>query len=493
MERNSVFIKFLSKEAAKLDSITQTWNQLYQDALPKSLQRVREVPGIILGFHSTIDGLKRITAPILEQVLTSDKELFEQVLGRLGQLPKEINSPADLLVALIDSMQRGKALQLMIRNQETADWTMQNLGYDQIRMGGTSGNMANSLSPMPFPKILVYANPLTKEQAELFLDQPNLYVLTDDHQLKHPHQAWQGEGILALHWIFEYQAGERINLPGLQFETPRANRFIAAWNPVNNKLQIKPSFKEGLLKCADQFSHMLVSGFHILSETYPDGTTWEDYLVPVADYLKQVKLEHPHLKLHYEFASIASGQIRKGIVDHILTVVHSLGLNEVELVAVLRDIGENELADNIETQDSIEAVFAGVNRLMEITGIERIQLHDLGYYLTLVKRRYAEGDITLQGLLLAATLAASRALIGRIGTDEDIAKGLDVELSEKGLTRIQQLAEGLGAEELAQKGYTNLGEVCVAMVPTKVVPKPAITVGMGDIISSSAFIMGSTF
>ncbi len=476
-----------------MNSRPQNWNQLYQAALPQSMQKVRDVPGIILGFHSTIDGLKRITAPILEKALTADKALFEEVLSRLGTVPQEVASPADLLVALIDSMQRGKALQLMIRNQETADWAMENLGYDQVRMGGTSGNMANSLCPMPFSQILVYANPLTKEQAELFLDEPNLHVLTDNHELKHPYQAWEDEGIFALHWIFEYQAGEKIDLPGLKFETPRANRFIAAWNPVNNKLQIKDSFKEGLLQRANEFTHMLVSGFHILSETYPDGTTWEDYLVPVADYLKQVTTEHPNLKLHYEFASIASSKIRRGIVDHILTVVHSLGLNEVELVAILRDIGEDTLADNIEKQDSIEAVFAGVRRLKELTGIERIQLHDLGYYLTLVDTSYADGPTTLQGLLLAGTLAASRALLGKIGTDDEIAQGLDVDLSEKGLTRLQQLAEVLDKKELAERGYTALGDLCVAMVPTKVVPKPAITVGMGDIISSSAFIVGSEF
>ncbi|NLV91615.1 MAG: hypothetical protein GX030_04370 [Firmicutes bacterium] len=469
----------------------QTWNQLYQEALPQSLQEVRDVPGIILGFHSTIDGLKRITAPILQEILTKDESLLQQVLDRLGSVPPEINGPVDLLVALIDSMQRGKALQLMIRNQETADWTMENFGYDEIRMGGTSGNMANSLCPLPFDKILVYANPLTREQAELFADAPNLNVLTSDHRLAHPHQAWENEGIYALHWIFEYQAGEEIDLPGLKFTTPRANRFIAAWNPINNKLQIDPNFKAGLQEHINEFTHMLVSGFHILSESYPDGTTWKDYLLPVADYLKQVKLENPNLKMHYEFASIASGQIRKGIVDHILTVVHSLGLNEVELLAILKDIGEEELAANLEKENSIEAVFAGVNRLMEITGIKRIQLHDLGYYLTLVDCRYSDGETTLRGSLLAATLAASRALLGRIGTDDEIAQGLDVELSADGMSKLEQLATSLGAPELAEKGYTKVGEHYVVMTPTKVVARPAITVGMGDIISSSAFIIGS--
>jgi len=476
-----------------LDSLAQRWNRLYTTALPTNLQRIREVPGLVLGFHSTIDGLKRITAPIVEHLFQQSPDLLQQVKEQLDTVPTEINSPVDLLVALISSMRRGKALQLMIRNQETADWTMKHLGYDEIRMGGTSGNMANALSPLPFRKILVYANPLTKEQAELFAEEPNLFVMTDQQELQPPRDAWKETGIYALHWIFEYQAGETINLPGLKFTTPRANRFIAAWNPVNNKLQIKPSFKEGLKKMAGAFSHMLISGFHILSETYPDGTTWTDYLIPVAQYLKQLRSDYPHLKMHYEFASIASSQIRLGIVQHVLTVVNSLGLNEVELVALLQDIGETALAENIESQNSIRAVFAGLAKLMEITGLDRIHLHDLGYYLAITKRQYAGRETTLKGLLMSATLAASRALTGRIGTDAEIAQGLDVPISETGLTKVKELADALAAKELAERGHTDLGQLCIAMVPTRVVPRPVITVGMGDLISSAAFILGSEF
>ena len=76
----------------------------------------------------------------------------------------------------------------------------------------------------------------------------------------------------------------------------------------------------------------------------------------MADYLGQLKEAAPHLKQHYEFASIASPKIRQGIVDLILPHVDSLGLNEVELCALLRNIGRASLAEDIEAQDTIQAV-----------------------------------------------------------------------------------------------------------------------------------------
>ncbi|MGI6038062.1 MAG: ADP-dependent glucokinase/phosphofructokinase [Limnochordia bacterium] len=475
--------------------LTTHWNDMYRRYLPANLEKISQVPGVILGFHSTIDGLKGVNPQELENILREDDALREEVLARQGQIPLEINSPADLLVGLLDSMQKGKALQLIIRSEETFRWTMENFGYDRLRIGGTSGNMANYLSPIGFEQILVYANPLTKEQAELFIDRPNLFVMVEEdgeYVLKQPRQAYEGEGVYAVHWIFEYPAGLEINIPGLQFTTPRANRYIAAWNPINNRLQVREDFKAGVVAKNESFSHFVISGFHILSENYPDGSTYRDCLQPVADYLKLLGEEAPHMKKHYEFASIASSKIRKGIVDLILPLVDSLGLNEVEMVALLKDIGQTEVAAAIEGQDSIEAVLRGVEVLMEHTGLKRVHLHDLGYYLCLVKEGFVSAEATRSGLLLAATLAAARSAAGTIEDKSEIEGGLDIPLSTRGLEKFHALAEHLKAgEEFFQTGTTKYGPHDLAFLPTKVVPKPVLTVGLGDIISSSSFIIGT--
>ncbi len=471
-------------------SIQANWENLYREAVPKKRTSLEAVPGVILGFHSTIDGFKRVVPTEIEKVLNEDPTLQEEVLSRLGAVPSEISTPADLLVGLLSSLQKGKALQLMIREEATHNWIMDNLRYDNIRMGGTSGNMANSLAPLPLPQILVYANPLTKEQAELFSDADNLFVINSKGKLEHPQKAWQGEGIYAIHWIFEYPKGLKLKIGDTVIESPRANRFIAAWNPINNKLQIEEGFMHHLPKLADDFSHFIVSGFHILSETYPDGTTWQDYLKPVARFLRETKKTHIHLRFHYEFASIASAAIRQGIVDHILPTVDSLGLNEVELCAILRDQGEVKLAEEIEAHTSMEAVLRGLERLADRTGLRRIQLHDLGYYLTLVDNEYTTGKQCRDGMIFAATLAASRSTIGKVGTWEEILAGLDVPLATGAEERLASLAKILECEEFATTGIGARNGRHIVFVPTKVVAKPVLTVGLGDLISSSAFILG---
>lgn len=464
----------------------QHWNNIYTSTIEEAVDRIGKIPGVVLGFHSTIDGLKRIEPVKVETALKehAPKE----------QLPIEINDPADLMTGMLHGLIPGKALQLMIRNENTFRWLMEAFGYDELRMGGTSGNMANALSPLNFQKILVYANPLTKEQAQLFNDDENLLVLKQDadgsFQLHHPHQAWEGEGIKALHWILEYPQGVEITTAQGTITTPRANRYIAAWNPVNNKLQITETFKQGLLATGDQFSHFIVSGFHILSETYPDGSTYLDCLRPVADFLRELRQAHPHLKLHYEFASIASSKIRKGILTEIIPLVDSLGLNEVELVALLKDLDAADLASRIQEHNRIGEVLAGTVHLMKKLNINRIQLHDLGYYLCLTKPGFVTPSRTRQGLVLAATLAAARTKMGRISGPQDIFTGLEVPLSQEGLDRLAELAELCG-ESLAKEGTTTYEGFDLAYLPTKVVERPVLTVGLGDLISSTGFILGT--
>jgi len=309
--------------------------------------------------------------------------------------------------------------------------------------------------------------------------------------LNSPSEAAQGAGVKALHMIVEYTTGDSITVKGRTITTPRSNRFIAAWNPVNNKLQIDPTWKSNFLKNADQFSHFVVSGFHILSENYPDGTTYADYLKPVADFLLQLRDTHPALRLHYEFASIASANIRKGIVDEILPRVHSLGLNEVELGAILYNVGADREAVAVQREEGAAAVMEGLDRLMRHTGLQRIQLHDLGYYLTFTRPGYAPQTTTRKGLVLAATLAASRTATGKVGTRSEIEEGLHFTYTDAGLRRGEDIARFIGQPEFAVTGMGVWNDWQVTYLPTRVVPKPVLTVGLGDLISASAFVAGS--
>ncbi|MBE3577653.1 MAG: hypothetical protein IMX00_08165 [Limnochordales bacterium] len=514
------------------------WDRWYREAIAEGVRRVRELPGVVLGFHSTIDGLKKVEAGSLKEWLGSLPGLAEQVAELLAAdasgtprvaALREIRSPAELLAALLDCMARGKARQLMIRSEETFRWALQHVGYDRLRMGGTSGNMANALAPLGYPRVVVYAHPLSVQLAELFVDRPNLFVLASG-ELIPPRVAaarQSGSKIRALHWVFEFEREQRFTYPRLdggllrweEGRTPRANRFIAAWNPENNQLRVNPDFVDSLLQVGSGFTHFIVSGFHILSETYPDGSTYRECLQGVGAVLEKVRGRYPHLLLHYEFASIASPLIRRGVVEEILPRVDSLGLNEVELIAILRDLGEEQLAAGLEAADAaagraaaagevatppLEILLPALVRVAEAGRLRRIHLHNLGYYLCLVRPdqegqvgdEWQAGKLTRSGLLFAAALAAVRAVQGDLTDPGQAQAALEVPLSPVGLRGVEQLerlaAAGMvRSDGAAMSGIFSFQSWQGVFVPTRVVSRPLFTVGLGDVISATAFLTGT--
>lgn len=465
------------------------WETQYQEAWGRFPARLAATKGVVVGFHSVVDGLQRVKPEWLDPLL-GDSELMGEVASRAGEVPLALESPADLMVGLLDSMRAGKALQRMIRREEVFRWAEQAIGYERPRLGGTSGNMANSLAPLGLP-ILVYAYPLSRQLADLFVPLPNLTVLAEEGgEIRRltPREVEAPETINALHLIAEYPKGYRVQGGGEDFETPRANRFIAGWNPTNSQLRIDPVFRKGLLAQAHNFSHFIISGFHILAETYADGTTYKECLLPVADFCRELKARNPQLKLHYEFASIGSPLIRKGILDWILPVVDSLGLNEVELAALLGDAGEHDLVTRLKAEESPAAYLEGVRVILERGGLRRVQLHNLGYYLTLSRPGYSEPADARDALLLAAVLAAARTASGRTGSPAEMAAGLREPLAAPGLKALDTLAGVTGEERFVETGIGQYAGHQLVCVPTRLVANPVLTVGLGDLISATAFV-----
>lgn len=485
------------------------WEHIYREAYRGVLARAEAgMPLPILGFHTTIDGLKRIVPDEVERVLQADPAMAADVSARVaaGAVPEEIWTPTDLLVGMLVSLAKGKALQRVIRAKAVHEWTMEHLPYDRLRAGGTCGNMVSMLAPLGFPRLLLYVNPLTREQAELLPQHDNVKVVVRDgggcagggegFAMRKPIDAWREEGVKAVHWIFEYPEGMRISVPsaGIDVVAPRANRYIASYNPINNQLVINPDFKEGLLalvKAGERFTHFMIAGFHILSEKYPDGSRCADCLRPMAEFISQVKQAAPGIKIHFELASIGSQVVRQSVMGLTVPLGHSLGLNEVELATLLGDLGETKLAAEVEATESPEAMFRGVKAAGERLGLARIHLHNLGYYLCISRPDFVSAERTRDGLAFAACAAAARTSTASLTSLDDVARGLEVGISGEGMEVGRLLGEYLGRPDLAVGGMAHVDGWDVSFVPTKVVERPALTVGLGDLISSSAFLLGT--
>ena len=431
---------------------------IYSKAVESVEDLVRGAPGIGLGFHSVIDGLIETDTEKLQRILNVRKVGFNEP-------PMSIETFDDFLKGYLYAFANGKAIQIMITREEAYREIMSNFGSGKLRLGGTSANMAVALASFGFPKVLVYANPLTKELAGLFPNLPNLKTISKDGRLGHPRDVWDGEGIMALHWIFEFKKGQRLTLDGRILECPRDNRFIASWNPVNSKLKISSHFKDQFPKIVEDYPKFIVAGFHIMRDVYPDGETVEERLQELAEFLKSLK--DSGVSIHVELASIRFPRVRKGVLEMVLPVSDSVGMNEVELSWFAEDLGIDH-EDEIIKSDP-ESVLKALRVLRDRTGLSRIHFHTLGYYMVLSERPEEE----LVTLAISALAAAVRAETGTVPRFDEIDRGMRFELSEFGMKAMERLSN----------------EPDVAVLPTRIVPNPKITVGLGDTISSIAFAL----
>ncbi len=467
------------------------WESYYQQAYERGLKKIRALRGVACAFHSVIDGIVRVTPEVLDPLFQRHPELKEAAkAGVHGEVPLEIMSSQDFVKGLFCSLSKGAAMQRMIRSEETYQWAMNIFGPGELRLGGTSGNMARSLAPLGIP-VTVYADPLTRELAELFGDSPNLKVITkEDHHcvLKTPKEAVREQGIFAIHWILEYGADFEYSLDDVLICPRRANRYIPSWNPRNNQFRMNPEFAHGFMELLDSYSHLLFSGFHILSERYPDGSTCEDVVKPLGDYLEQVNERSQELKIHLEFASIASHAVRAAVLKHIVPHVHSLGLNETELPLLLENLGEDEFAQSLRSDASSYDFCQAAKLTLERTSLERIHFHNLGYYLCLEKEPWHSSESSRDALLFAAVMAAARAKNGLFQSLDDIAAGKEETVSQRGLEELNLLADQLAQPSIREQGIAICEGMTLTAIPAKLVENPLFTVGLGDTISSGAFL-----
>lgn len=120
-------------------------------------------------------------------------------------------------------------------------------------------------------------------------------------------------------------------------------------------------------------------------------------------------------------------------------------------------------------------------KLAEKTGVRRIHFHTYGYYLALTDYR---GEFVRDALLFAALAAAAKAKLGDVRNIDDITKAMDVSVNEKAKGVEEILAKTYGVKD----GIAEVNDYQLSFVPTKIVAKPKSTVGIGDTISSSAFV-----
>lgn len=469
--------------------LKKTWFEHYQSAT-EQLKKMSQVNGLISAFNANIDAVIKVSGKQLIDIINK----FEMNTAELlVDGAKSIKTNNDALRGIIHCFKGGIAEEWLIEEKDVFDWLNTNIGYDNLQMGGQGGIVANVMATCGVNDVYVHTASSPKEQSKLFHDLPNLKNANRHGELAKANSIDRTTDVPLIHWIIEFDKGDTIEINGEKFTCPKANRFIATYDPLNFKLAIDEAFDKLMSDPATKFDYIILSGYQMLQNNLPGGGSGIDRIDESIKIVEKWRSNNPDNILHFEIASTQDKVIRKYLVDNLAKDVDSVGFNERELIDILEVIGEDELAEQCDKETHSSNLFKGMLKVFDYMKCPRIQLHMFGLYVTLQKKGYSVSpEQNRKGMQLAANIAATKAGTGAINSHDVLLWSKDKEVSDVGLKELKDLSETVsqvfGDNNLLEDGIYTDDNIEIIAVPTIIIDNPITLVGMGDTISSISLV-----
>lgn len=472
-----------------LSELKAVWLENYKTA-PSQLEKMSKINGLISAFNANVDAVIKVSGKSIEKLI-AENNLDANIIASEGE--KAIRKSEDALRGFLHCFKNGIAEEWLIEEVEVFEWLNKNVGYDKMQMGGQGGIVANVMAVCGVKQVYVHCASAPKEQGQLFLDLPNLVTTNQNGDLQQAYTVDRSAENALIHWIIEFDKGDTININGESYTCPKANRFIATYDPLNFKLHVDQNFDSRMSKEDINPEYIILSGYQMLQENLVDGTKGTERIDLSKKMIAEWRKSCPNNLLHLEVASTQDKVIRKHLIDSLVESVDSLGFNERELIDILEVIGEEELAAKCEETTNSSNLFEGMLKIYEYTKCPRMQLHMFGLYLTLQQKGFKVSPLqNRNGMQLAATVAAAKAGTGAINTKEVLLWAKNHEVSNVGLNELETLSKTVknhfGENDLLSTGIYENKDLEVIAVPTIIIEKPVTLVGMGDTISSVSLV-----
>ena len=353
--------------------LKQVWAQKYK-VVPTQLEKVKTISSAATAFNTNIDAILKINGETIKKLIEdnhiSPDELFDINLS-------SFRKPSDVIIGIVKCFSRGIAEEWVTDDINVYKWMENNLGYQKLQMGGQGGIIANALALLGVQKVIAHTNSHPQLQAHQFLNLSNLLGIDENGTLCKAFDISREADIPLIHWIIEFDKGDSFTINGHTFVCPKSNRFIATYDPLNMKLVMDKGFINYLN--TNSVDYLLLSGFHPLLE----NTGGLDLIKNAVPILKRWKEHNSNMIIHLEIASTQDIAIRKAIVDYIVPLADSVGLNERETIDLLNILGKEDLACEIEKSTHSDLLFDALLFLKQKLNVKRIQLHMFGLYMTL--------------------------------------------------------------------------------------------------------------
>ncbi|MGB9940746.1 ADP-dependent glucokinase/phosphofructokinase [Methanosarcina sp.] len=484
---------------------------------------------ILCGYNVNIDSVYRVSGAEISELLKT----FEaaEILNKIENPPGKIISESDFVAGLAYCMKKGCGAEWLVFEQSVFEFLKSRyFGKSLIRMGGNAGIMANALSQLGASRVIPNVAVPSKTQLSLFSKKAIYFPDTFTQFERNAGTAsGKNKGIAPssqepIHFVFDFSEGETFSLYGTEVRVPRENRFIATCDHLNFRLFVNPAFEQYALQHACEIDGVLISGFHLLLENYPDGSTYKTILDNALNQLRSWKARNDKLRIHLEFGHFASKEIANSVFMKFAKLSYSLGMNEDEL-AMLYNLhgvpGEGLL------QMKADAVADAACRLASRNGLRRLLIHTREFVLTVFKpdlksnsksgsepasenladlRPSGETDSpespessVLQriageklealefGVRCAGVYAASGRLEGRKFVEEEASK---LQESTLGRKQVEAFLKAFDGKAFGQGAYAFREGYVICMLPTLLSRSPVTTVGLGDTLTAGIFLRG---
>lgn len=407
-----------------------SWQNLYNNI--SSLTQNQ----IIVGFNVNLDRIITVTPALITSAFFNVPE-FSELRSRL-----------------LNSMKTCTAAEWFVTDHQVYQQFVRTFaGSGSLVIGGQAGIAAVHLASMGISDVLCIVNNPGPETT-CILKNAGVHLL--DHTYSNSHCSD------IVHLVFEYPPGL---VPMDDGAIPRNNRFIAS--PMHSPESVlipedkENSFYEGI----SHYTRVFLSGYQYLQ-------TYEQFQ-RAAEQIHLMKKNNDLMRIHVECVSVTDNAVIRGFINHILPVTDSIGLNEHELVLLLRCLDQNDLPEFIETLSPVQQV-NGALEICKKSGLKRLHLHTFGYYVLVIRNDCAHAEISLNSLLFASRTVA------------EAAQGTHKEISSAGILAYEEIGKVFGPQIFP--GIFRNNSHTIIMIPTIIAKGITKSSGLGDILSSCAFI-----
>ena len=461
-----------------MQNLRDMWRAQYQ-VVPQQLAKVAEVHNVTTAFNTNIDAVIKLSGAKISGLADALEVTYESALGPQTQLL----TPQDVMRGIVKCFVQGIAEEWLTEDKAVYAWMRQNLGYDRLQMGGQAGIVANAAAVAGAQKVVVHTASHPAAQASCFLNLPNLLAIDGAGELQKASEVVRADDEPLVHWIIEFDKDDEITLGGKVYRCPKANRFIATYDAANLNLQINPHFVAAVER--DGYDYLVLSGYHNLTAAHGG-------LARIADnvsLLQSWKERFPKGIVHLELASTQDKVIRAALIEQIAPLADSLGLNEREALDALEVIDVELFARYQKQKLHADTLFDILQILKQKMRTPRVQLHMFGLYMTLQDKGYViKPAQNKNGMMVAATAAASKAATGAIDSRENLLWAHGQNVGAQSVEELHRLALHIDSGTLETTGMASVGAYDLIAVPTIIVERPKTLVGMGDTISSLSLV-----